>query len=69
MLEAARGSAKRSCSSRTSHSSTEFEHGTAAQTRNGLLGTGASDVKMAVLSFADEGERPNHEGSGQNKSK
>lgn len=47
MLEQPRGRLKRSCSSRTFHSNRVSAAGAAAQTKNGLLGTRAKDVKTA----------------------
>lgn len=48
MLELERGKVSKSCSSRTSHRRTAFDDGKDAQTRKGLLGTGASEVHMAA---------------------
>lgn len=47
ILEAVSGRTNRSCSSCTFHSKTEFDDGMAAHTRKGLVGTGASEVKIA----------------------
>lgn len=47
-LELVRGKVNRSFSSRTSHRRTVFDDGKDAQTRKGLLGTGASEVHTAV---------------------
>lgn len=47
MLSAARGRVNRSSAWATFHSTTAFADGREAQTRKGLLGTGASDVQTA----------------------
>lgn len=48
MLSVVRGRVNKRSVSRTFHSTTAFADGKDAQTRNGLLGTGASDVQTAA---------------------